>query len=319
MRTRDHVVDMANFSDERLFAEISKGIPHIVESAEELDGASQQLFAAQEFRASDVVKGLAEEEAAKVLILLDAVRSPLKSKSKAKILRGFYSHLAKRIYAEANSLPNVWSFGELADLVEHQRQPFYLDGPRGVDWIFPNAITADREQKMYVDYVRDITETKGDYSWYAPVFLPPVFESYRHPPVVGLSRALCDAGARSPDGLACVAEMWRGFRPVRDTSRTELRRLIERTLKRLGDQDNGAISPSPESLILSEWSFPLWPLTLTEKPRAQETLAELRARRERTIEWIQKTEARRDPRPAISPLQGGGHEHRLRRLAEGGR
>ena len=199
MRTRDDVLDMASFSDVRLFAEVAKGIPNIVESAEELDRASQQLFAAQEFRASDIVKGLAEEEAAKVLILLDAVRSPTNSKSKAKILKGFYSHLAKRIYAEANSLPNVWSFGELADFVEHERQPFYLDGPSGVDWIFPNAITADREQKMYVDYVRDITERRGDYSWYTPPVLPVVFESYRHPVVVGLSRALCDAGANSPD------------------------------------------------------------------------------------------------------------------------
>ena len=300
MRVRDHVVDLGNLSEERLFAEMSTGIPLIVESAEELDEAGWQLFVAEEFRASDIVKGLAEEEAAKVLILLDAVRCPPNAKSKAKILKNFYDHLAKRIYAETNSLPNVLTFGELADFVERGRQPFYLDGPSGVDWVFPNAITADRENKMYVDYVRDITERKGDYRWYAPVVLPVVFQSYRQPSVVGLSRALCDAGTSSPDGLACVAETWRGFRPDRDTSRTELRRLIERTLERLGERHVGVIDQGAESLILSEWSFPLWPLSLTERPSGRDSLAELRARRERTIEWIQKTEARRDPRPAIS-------------------
>ena len=123
VRIRDHVVDIANFAEPRMFAEISAGIPHIVESAEELQGASEQLFAAKEFRASDIVKGHAEEEAAKVLILLDSVRCPRKAKAKAKVLRGFYSHFVKRIYAKANSLPNILSFGEMADFVDDERAP----------------------------------------------------------------------------------------------------------------------------------------------------------------------------------------------------
>ena len=76
MKVRNHVVDLANFADERMFAEMSEGIPLIVKSAEELDEAGRQLFVAGEFRASEIVKGLAEEEAAKVLILLDSVRCP---------------------------------------------------------------------------------------------------------------------------------------------------------------------------------------------------------------------------------------------------
>ena len=131
MRIRDHVVDIAGFGDVRLFAEIAEGIPHIVASAEELGGASEQLFAANEFRASDIVKGHAEEEAAKILILLDSVRCPPKAKARAKILKGFYRHVPKRIYAVANSRPNILSFGEMADFVDHKRQPFYLDGPSG--------------------------------------------------------------------------------------------------------------------------------------------------------------------------------------------
>ena len=300
VRTRDHVVDIAGFAEPRQFAEISEGIPHIVESAAELEGASEQLFAAKDFRASDIVKGHAEEEAAKVLILLDSVRCPRKAKVKAKVLKGFYTHFVKRIYAKANSLPNILSFGEMADFVEDKRRPFYLDGPSGVDWIFPNAITADREQKMYVDYVRDITEPRGDYSWYAPMVPPVAFGSYRAPRVVSLSRALCDAGVSSADGLACVGEIWREFQPDRGTSRAELRELIQGTLIRLDEVGSGSIGREAESLILSEWSFPLWLLDLTVRPSPDGSLEELRRRRQRTIEWIEATESRRDPPPAIN-------------------
>lgn len=44
MEVRNHVVDLANFADERMFAEMSEGIPLIVKSAEELDEAGRQLF-----------------------------------------------------------------------------------------------------------------------------------------------------------------------------------------------------------------------------------------------------------------------------------
>ena len=257
------------------------------------------MFAAKEFRASDIVKGHAEEEAAKVLILLDSVRCLRKAKERARVLKGFYSHIVKRIYAKANSLPNILSFDEMADFVEDERRPFYLDGPSGVDWIFPNAITADREQKMYVDYVRDITEPRGDYTWYAPRVPPVAFESYRAPRVVALSRALCDAGTSSADGLACVAEIWRDFQPVRDTTRAELRELIQGTLARLDEAGGGSIGAEAESLIVSEWSFPLGRLDLTVGPSPGATLEELRRKRERTIKQIEATESRRAPPPGI--------------------
>ena len=306
MITRGQIVHMANFADQRLFAEISEGIPRIVDSAEELERASEQLFAAKEFRASAIIKEQAEEEAAKVLILLDSVRSPPTTKS--KVLRGFYQHFAKRIYAEAHSLPNVLSFHELTHWLEQERQPFYLDGPSGVDWIFTNATTAKRGQRMYVDYVRNITEPNGDYRWSTPVDYswsvleapPGVLGRYRRPRVVRLSRALCDAGTSSAEGLACVAEMWRDYQPKDGSTRAELRELIRKTLIRLDEAGSGSIGQEVASLILSEWSFPLWPLDLTVKPSSECSLEELRTSRQQEIELIEATVSRRDPPPAIS-------------------
>jgi hypothetical protein len=50
-----------------------------------------------------VLKGFAEEEAAKILILVDAVRCPPKliSSKLKRIVGWFYDHLARLIYAEA--------------------------------------------------------------------------------------------------------------------------------------------------------------------------------------------------------------------------
>ena len=91
---------MAKFSDDRLFKEISEGITHIVENAVSLDDTAQpRLCQAQEYRAAEILRGFAEEEAAKVLILIDAVRCPSDRPEKVETLKSFYNHIAKRIYA----------------------------------------------------------------------------------------------------------------------------------------------------------------------------------------------------------------------------
>ena len=41
-----------------------------------------------------------------------------------------------------------------------ESRPYDLDGPNRVDWIFPNSIVAERDQALYVDYVRDITDER---------------------------------------------------------------------------------------------------------------------------------------------------------------
>ena len=95
---RSAVVDMAKFSDNRLFKEISEGITHIVENAVSLDDTANRLCQAQEYRAAAIFGGFAEEEAAKVPILIDAVRCPSNRLEKAETLKCFYNHVAKRIY-----------------------------------------------------------------------------------------------------------------------------------------------------------------------------------------------------------------------------
>lgn len=297
---RRAVGNLASFSDDRLFEEVSEGIPLIVENAVSLDQTAQRLHQEEEFRASEIMRGFAEEEAAKVLILIDLVRCPRDWDDRAGIARRFYGHVAKRIYAMTCSYPNIASFKELRELVESECRPYYLDGPNWVDWIFPNSIAAEREQALYVDYVRDITNVPGECHWSSPGVSLPNPWPYKSPDCVALSQALSDAGANSPDGLAAIANIWRGIEPEPETDRRELRRLVAHTLERLAMCGLGTGDETASDLIVWNWSFPLWPLTIKEPRGKPEDLEELREERARTVAWIQKTQAKRSPPPAIA-------------------
>ena len=298
---RRAIGDLASLRDEHLFREISEGIPLIVENAVSLDETARRLHQDKEFRVSEIVRGYAEEEAAKVLILIDLVRCPRDQLKRREIARRFYGHVAKRIYAMTCCFPNIRSFKELCELVEQELRPYYLDGPNSVDWVFPNSILAEREQSLYVDYVRDITDEAGDCYWNTPYSPPSSPLQYETPECVKLSKALSETGANSPKCLAIMARIWRGFKPDSETDRKRLWDLIVLTLDQLtkaGQAVGG--DPITSSLIIKSWSFPLWSLTITEPRASPEELNELREQRTRTIDWIQSTEVKRDPPPAIS-------------------
>ena len=297
---RRAVVDLAGFADDRLFREVSEGVPLIVENAISLDETAHRLFRAKEFRASEIIRGFAEEEAAKVLILIDLVRCPKIPERRLETLKCFYGHVAKRVYAMTCSYPKITSFGELRELVEMECRPYYLDGPNSVDWIFPNSISAEREQTVYVDYVQDITNEGGNYHWRAPSIQPLDPLPYETPDCVRLSLALSKAGANAPDGLAEIANIWTGFEPKPETDRQELRDLIEHTLERLAKRVRSASDEWASSFIISSWSFPLWPLSMKEPRWDMKSIEALREERRLTVEWIEKTDAKRDPPPAIA-------------------
>jgi len=149
------IKDLCQLRDADLFKEIATGIGYIMDVVDGLDAAARRLSETGDHHPARVLGNLAEEEATKVPILVDAVRCPRTAQSeRARMLGYFYDHLAKGIYAEVSK----WSpmdFAEVMRGVEHQRVEHYLDGPNDVDWIFPNRITQRREDDLYVGYVRD--------------------------------------------------------------------------------------------------------------------------------------------------------------------
>ena len=296
---RRAILNLEQLSDGALFETLSEGMPLIVENATGLDETAQRLYRDGELRASEVMRGFAEEEAAKVLILIDYVRRPRKSGRRTQVLNRFYGHVAKRIHAMACEYPEIVSFGELSDLVERECRPWYLDGPNDIDWIFPNSISEKRERDLYVDYVQDVTDAAGACYWVSPV--PPDDSQSQYPTsdCVMLVQSLSGAGAVSAGGLAEIADVWRGFAPEPDTDRGELHHLIVETLDRLARRC-GAVDEAVARFIVWHWPFPLWPLMIREPRPDYGYLDGLREERELTIDWIMETEAKRDPAPAIS-------------------
>ena len=267
------VGDLADFPDDRLFNAVAEGIPLIVENALELDGTAGRLYENKEYRASEIIRGLAEEEAAKVLILLDAIRCPPESERTRETLNCFDYHLAKRIYSMTCSYPSIWSFKELIQLVQIECRSYFLDGPNRVDWIMENSITAEREESLYVDFVQDLTEAAGEYQWRTPRPREPLFErDYRSPECVRVAEALSEAGAKTSEGVALIADIWRDFTPDPSTQRSELQGLIADTLDKFVERGLGAMDASSGGVIVSGWSFPLWPLTIKPSGRKGTTL-----------------------------------------------
>lgn len=297
---RRAIYDLAQLSDSLLFEELSEGMPLIVNNAISLDTTAHRLYREKEFRAAEIMRGFAEEEAAKFLILVDFVCCPRASGLRERTLKRFYDHVQKRVYALTCSYPRIASFSELSELVDKECRFYYLDGPNWVDWIHPNAISAERERSMYVDYIQDITTEPGEYHWMAPFDWPQPSSPNDTPDCVRLSRALLDAGVSSPEGLAVIADHWRKFDPRPDADRGELWNLIDHTLNCLTQHGVGKLDEATIQLIVTHWSFPMWPLTMREPHTKAETLQLLREERDLAIKRINETDEKRDPPPAIS-------------------
>ena len=268
-----------------LFETVSDGIKHIIENAGESDRSARKLFEIGECHSGEIILGIAEEEASKVLILIDAVRCPSKrQKELSKTLKCFYDHLPKQIYSEMCGW-NVTSFEELTRRIEAARKDTFLDGPNGVDWIFPNHRKTRREGNMYVDYVRDITVESGPRYWQVPIRLSQ--GTYVTPKSYQIACALYEIGATTPEGLDVVARLWREFEPMPETTRRDIVGMNAYMLMLL--QDKGMLSDIQKGsaqLILHELPFPLWSIDLQplDKKQFERMVGELREERTRYIE-----------------------------------
>ena len=297
---RRAILDLVQLSDSRFVEEISKGIGHIVEYVDSLDSLALRLIDMGEHRWASTVRALAEEEGAKVFILIDAVRCPpSEAKDRSRTLKGYYDHLAKYIYSEACWWRSA-DFAEVERAVERERLPYYLDGPNDVDWIVSNPAKANRERSMYVDYVQDVTSPKGEYYWVSP---HTNHEAGRYEPSSPTSllaaRALHRVGLTTPAGLSIVAEVWRSFRPDPSTKYPELSRKIRETLKLVIEK--GLCSEGDRAdlvkTVVNYWPFPLWSLDL--RPADEPTLENLRHDRKAYIRRLIEIEEQRDPPPQI--------------------
>src|SRR5437867_4176591 len=91
--------DLVQLSDSEFFSAIAEGLRLVMRNVARLRDGATVLGRSEHRHASRVLSAIAEEEASKFLILLDAVRCPRDYRLPEQLDR-FSSHLAKGIYAK---------------------------------------------------------------------------------------------------------------------------------------------------------------------------------------------------------------------------
>ena len=297
------ILSLASLNDDLLFENVAEGIELLKNNLDRLENSARLLSEAGDQSSAEILKHIATEEAAKVLILLDVIRCPLTSlDARRQTLARWTNHLWKGIYAEACDRPPV-DFEEVRRNIEEDIQRYHLDGPFGVDWIFPNQITASRERLMYVDYVHDLTQEPQDATewWTSPI--DSGFEIIPSP-CVKTVQALCSLGVTNVDGLKMIAQIWRPVVLGSSLSQADVNGLIRTTANNLlnhGIANEAWITDTWPSAIWN-WPFPLW--SFHPKPaKEKERLEDLHQERKNEIERVAEIEKQRDPPPAISEEQ----------------
>lgn len=250
--------DLVQLSDKDFLAQISVGFERVLQNAIRIDQDAESLRKQNRPNGCRILSGMAEEEATKCLILIDAVRCPrIPPEILSRQLGRFNDHLSKGLYAEAC----YWqpsNFQEFSSYVDNERKEFYLDGPNDIDWIFRNRIISEREETIYVDYMATDDE---NHHWLAPredKFLLPETQGS-----LNLAKAFNDAGCTTPEALEVIADFWRPIVMEPNFTWLELRKLNYDTLKKLEDQDLLREQPrTVYSTITEWWSFPMFSIDL---------------------------------------------------------
>lgn len=253
---------LARLGAEERLATISEGLGLLVENVDTLGGDVEALSAAGRRRAVWIVANHADEEAAKVLILIDLVRMDQRhSEAVSRQIGRFYNHLARRIYAELSQMSPA-DFAEVRRIVESMRPSHFLDGPNDVDWIFPNRLMADREERLYVDFV---DEEEGG-RWITPASDDEIRFGGPSSLVRDLVGALHRLGTTTEEGLGIVAEAWRDLE-IDDTTHWQMvfgincevvEKLQERGLAA------GELTQEDVELVARSWTFPLAQLEMSQ-------------------------------------------------------
>lgn len=245
---------------------LSDGLPLIAANALAYERDARHMNGAGRFRSAAVLHSYAEEEAAKVVILLDLVRGGLDDAALVKkAVRNFYSHLARGIYARVYET-NIGSLDEARRYTTDLRQKLYLDGPMDVDWIFGNEVTTDREERLYVDYVEYENQERR---WVSPLRegRDEFYELHSHRSwLLELVDVLGSLGVLSPGGVEATSAAWSGAAIDDDTYWDDFWRRNEsvlQELRRRGQEFTDADQPAI-NFICQRWAIPLLPLDLSE-------------------------------------------------------
>jgi AbiV family abortive infection protein len=249
---------------------------HIEVLRQDLDGMARSGSA----RSAAIVTCVAQEEAAKILILLDIVRMGWRNQAGVREqMRRFYDHFARGIYAEVIGTRPA-DFDEVRELVNSLRASHYVDGPNSFEWIFRNDVMATREESLYVDYVAtDEGPRWVSPQWRAEISLPVP------PTVIALALALTHSGFGSIKGQELIRSAWRSVEISGSTHWLEVEQINRRLLQSVIDAGlTQHLTQDEARHIIYSWTFPLHTLDLRMKQVAINDLREMQSRRSDALE-----------------------------------
>jgi AbiV family abortive infection protein len=256
---------------------VSEGLKLTLENANALIHDARLLFE----NSSDnngvwILRGIAEEEAAKFHILIDAVRCPKKHERFVPHLENFNDHIPKGIYAEYYTW-SLATFGEIFNYIDYYRAEYFLDGPEGIEWIFRNTINQQREEMMYVDYI----ESSEGLGWQKPnparmrgvnMFSTELERLVLERPVLETAQALNDTGCTAPEALSLMADYWNTIKMEDSLHYQDLRKLNASFFEEM--KKKGLLRANPEYLI-DNWPFPIYSVDLSMKKVSKQKLREI--------------------------------------------
>ena len=253
---------------------IATGLPRILASAQNLWRASTRLGNDMP-RGAGVLKCFAEEEAAKALMLIDAVRCP-NHRAPARlgaILDWFYSHLARLIYAESVLFPRV-NVTKLREYVDLRRKDYCLEGIAG-ETIVPNRHLFRRESLLYSDVVAG---ESGELSWNDPLEFSQSADSAatdESPPLaLRLVEAMAKLGIFRLEGLKATSEVWDKVEFAGPEDHSDAMELIHELVDHLVREmlpREGSVDPYMQTL-LDFWQLPMYNLDFTKIRTSKEQL-----------------------------------------------
>jgi AbiV family abortive infection protein len=265
--------DLLQLSPNDFLTSASEGLPLILSNAKRLCAEALLASQAGANRGACILQAFAEEEAAKGLLIFDALRCPTFMRAEyLRLIRGFDQHVPKGVYVRYYYTAPA-DMAEVKRIVDSYRQGFSREGEFG-EFILPNEITTSRESQLYVSYVR---YDDGSHHWSSPRE-PFRFAFYNRSNLVRLLEAFQRADLFEPKALRAFRDYWQaypfvdiGSDPLSEAVQSSIRwpdltRLNYNLLKML--HERGSMKPEftqeDQETVYQYFLFPLYAFDLTE-------------------------------------------------------
>ena len=251
---------LCNMSHSDRLSFIADGLPIIFESANSLIRASRALIDYP--REAEILEGHAEEECAKLLILIDLARCPIKrvAARTGPMMHWFYDHLARLIYANAQRW-HATNACELQEYIDQERKSHYLEGEYG-EFIMPNWSLFQRETALYADVAAD---EGGTVQWVSPERSIPGLVPLA-PIAFQIADALSAFGVLTAPGVKIVHDVWGTTQMTADTpwdiTRDRYLPLVER-LDAAGLITERA-THEHANLLCNKWQMPMYEMEFSQ-------------------------------------------------------